>query len=78
MFLVIRSVASGLQRVETDGQEAKGVVDVVMTAILPFLVIYAAGKLIVEDYFTFVARHFLLRLRCQTRRVVPLALADLG
>jgi hypothetical protein len=54
MFLVIRSVAPGLQRVETDGQEAKGVVDVVITAILPFLVIYAGGKQIVEDYFIYI------------------------
>jgi hypothetical protein len=54
MFLVIRSVAPGLQRVETDGQEAKGVVDVVMTAILPFLVIYTMWKLIHEDYYVYI------------------------
>ena len=54
MFLVIRSVAPGLQGVETDGQQAKGVFDVVMTAILPFLVIYAAWKLIVEDYYVYI------------------------
>ncbi len=54
MFLVIRTVAPGLQRVETDGEQAKGVADVVMTAILPFLVIYTAWKLIVEDYYVYV------------------------
>jgi hypothetical protein len=54
MFLVIRSVAPGLQDVETDGEEAKGVADVVMTAILPFLVIYTAWKLIVEDYYVYI------------------------
>jgi hypothetical protein len=54
MFLVIRSVTPGLQGVETDDQEAKGVFDVVMTAILPFLVIYTAWKLIVEDYYIYV------------------------
>ncbi len=54
MFLVIRSVAPGLQGVETDGQQAKGVFDVVMTAVLPFLVIYTAWKLIVEDYYIYV------------------------
>ena len=54
MFLVIRSAAPGLQHVETDGLEAKGTFDVVMTAILPFLVIYAAWKLIVEDYYVYI------------------------
>ncbi|MGH3966914.1 MAG: hypothetical protein ACRDTV_02020 [Mycobacterium sp.] len=54
MFLVIRSVAVGLQHVETDGNQAKGVFDVVMTAILPFLVIYATWRLIVEDYFVYL------------------------
>jgi hypothetical protein len=54
MFLVIRSIAPGLQGVETDGQQAKGAFDVVMTALLPFLVIYAAWKLIVEDYYVYV------------------------
>jgi hypothetical protein len=54
MFLVIRSAVPGLQRVETDGQQAKGVFDVVMTALLPFLVIYAAWKLIVQDYYTYI------------------------
>jgi hypothetical protein len=54
MFLVIRSVAPGLRHVETDGLEAKGTFDVVMTAILPFLVIYAAWKLIVEDYYVYI------------------------
>ncbi|WIM87687.1 hypothetical protein PT015_23125 [Candidatus Mycobacterium wuenschmannii] len=54
MFLVIRSAAPGLQGVETDGEQAKGVFDVVMTAILPFLVIYTAWKLLVEDYYVYV------------------------
>lgn len=54
MFLVIRSVTPGLRGVETDGQQAKGVFDVVMTAILPFLVIYTAWKLIVEDYYIYI------------------------
>jgi hypothetical protein len=54
MFLVLRSVAPGLQGVETDGQQAKGTFDVVMTAILPFLVIYTAWKLIVEDYYVYI------------------------
>jgi len=54
MLLVIRSVAPGLQRVETDGQEAQGVFDVVMTAILPFLVIYATWKLVVADYYVYI------------------------
>jgi hypothetical protein len=54
MFLVIRSVAPGLQGVETDGEQAKGVFDVVMTATLPFLVIYTAWKLIVEDYYIYI------------------------
>lgn len=54
MFLVLRSVTPGLQGVETDGQEAKSVFDVVMMAILPFLVIYTAWKLVVEDYYTYV------------------------
>jgi hypothetical protein len=54
MFLVIRSVAPGLQRVETDGQQARGTFDVVMTAILPFLVIYTAWKLLVEDYYVYI------------------------
>ena len=54
MFLVIRSVAPGLQGVETDGEEAKGVFDVVMTALLPFLVIYTAWKLLVEDYYVYI------------------------
>jgi hypothetical protein len=54
MFLVIRSVAPGLQHVETDGLEARGAFDVVMTAILPFLVIYTAWRLIKEDYFVYL------------------------
>jgi hypothetical protein len=54
MFLVIRTVAAGLQRAETDGEQATGVADVVMTAILPFLVIYTAWKLIVEDYYVYI------------------------
>jgi hypothetical protein len=54
MFLVIRSVTPGLQGVETDDQQAKGVFDVVMTAILPFLVIYTVWKVIVEDYYIYV------------------------
>ena len=54
LFLVIRSVAPGLQRVETDGEEAKGVFDVVMTAMLPFLVIYAVWRLVVEDYYVYI------------------------
>jgi hypothetical protein len=54
MFLVIRSVAPGLQGIEADGQEAKHVFDVVMTAILPFLVIYTVWKLVVEDYYVYI------------------------
>jgi hypothetical protein len=54
MFLVIRSITPGLRGVETDGRQAKGAFDVVMTAILPFLVIYTAWKLIVEDYYIYV------------------------
>lgn len=62
MFLVIRSVTPGLRDVETDGQEAKGVFDVVMMAILPFLVIYTAWKMVVEDYYVYVTSvtHLLL------------------
>jgi hypothetical protein len=55
MFLVIRSVATGLQGVETDGEEAQGIFDVVMTAILPFLVIYTAWKLVIEDYYIYTS-----------------------
>lgn len=54
MFLIIRSVAPGLQGIEADGEEAKLVFDVVMTAILPFLVIYTVWKLVVEDYYVYI------------------------
>ncbi len=54
MFLVLRSVTPGLQHVGDDQQNARGAIDILMTAILPFLVIYAAWKLILEDYYVYV------------------------
>ncbi|CAJ1509151.1 hypothetical protein [[Mycobacterium] burgundiense] len=54
MFLAIRAVTPGLQHVGDDGQNARGTTDILMTAILPFLVIYATWKLIYEDYYIYV------------------------
>lgn len=52
MFLLIRSLTPGLQHVDTEGGTSPhGLIDVTLTAILPFLVIYTAWKLVVEDYF---------------------------
>jgi hypothetical protein len=54
MFLVIRSVTPGLQHVDSGGGDRPhGVVDVTLTAILPFLVIYTAWKLVMEDFFVY-------------------------
>ncbi|HEY7054710.1 MAG TPA: hypothetical protein VH496_21615 [Mycobacterium sp.] len=54
MFMVIRSVASGLRDVVAEKQRPRGVFDVVLSAILPFLVIYTAWRLILEDYFVYL------------------------
>lgn len=55
MFLVIRSVTPGLQHVDEGAAgRPRGVVDVTLTAIMPFLVIYTVWNLVVEDYFTYV------------------------
>ncbi len=54
MFLAIRSVTPALQQVGDDGQNPRGVTDILMTAILPFLVIYTTWKLIYEDYYIYV------------------------
>lgn len=53
MFLVIGSATPGLHHVETDGDAPRGELDIALSAVLPFLVIYTAWKLIVEDYFVF-------------------------
>jgi hypothetical protein len=54
MFLVIRSATAGLQHMESvDGSAPRGPVDVTLTAIMPFLVIYTAWKLVVEDYYLY-------------------------
>jgi hypothetical protein len=53
MFVVLRSAAPGLQMVETGGAQPRGVYDVVASAILPFLVVYTAWKLIMEDQFIY-------------------------
>lgn len=53
MFLVIRSATAGLQHVEPDGQEPRGAIDIALTAVLPFLVIYTAWKLLTEDYYVY-------------------------
>ncbi|BBZ01010.1 hypothetical protein MCHIJ_04470 [Mycolicibacterium chitae] len=54
MFLAIRSVTPALQHVGDDGQNPRGTTDILLTAILPFLVIYTTWKLIYEDYYIYV------------------------
>jgi hypothetical protein len=54
MFMVIRSAAPGLQMIQTDYSQPRGAFDIVASAILPFLVIYTAWKLILEDQFTYM------------------------
>ena len=54
MFLVIRSATTGLQHMESAETAApRGPVDVTLTAIMPFLVIYTAWKLVVEDFYLY-------------------------
>lgn len=54
MFLVIRSATPGLQQLDDSGGGGpRGVIDVTMTAVLPFLVIYTVWKLVVEDFFVY-------------------------
>lgn len=54
MFLVIRSATPGLQHLDDSGGGGpRGVIDVTMTAVLPFLVIYTVWKLVVEDFFVY-------------------------
>ncbi|TRW82751.1 hypothetical protein FK535_12370 [Mycolicibacterium sp. 018/SC-01/001] len=54
MFLVIRSAATGLQHVDEGGAGApRGVIDVTLTAVLPFLVIYTLWKLVVADFYVY-------------------------
>ncbi|MDG4663378.1 hypothetical protein [Mycobacterium sp. 236(2023)] len=53
MFLVIRSATTGLQHVDTAPAVPRGPVDITLTAVMPFLVIYTAWKLVVEDYYVY-------------------------
>lgn len=54
MFLVLRSATTELQHVDQDGTAPRGVFDIALSAVLPFLVIYTAWKLVLEDYYVYV------------------------
>ncbi|WP_111512355.1 hypothetical protein [Mycobacterium kyogaense] len=54
MFLVIRSETAALQHLEGGGTAApRGVIDLTLTAVLPFLVIYTLWKLVVADFYVY-------------------------
>ncbi|KMO76200.1 hypothetical protein [Mycolicibacterium obuense] len=54
MFLVIRSETVALQYLESSGTAAqRGVIDLTLTAVLPFLVIYTLWKLVVADFYVY-------------------------
>ena len=54
MFLVIRSETVALQHLESSGTAAqRGVIDLTLTAVLPFLVIYTLWKLVVADFYVY-------------------------
>jgi hypothetical protein len=54
MFLLFRSVTPGLRDVTLHRVGARGLFDIVIGAMVPFLVIYTTWKLVQEDYFVYL------------------------
>lgn len=54
MFLVLRSVTPGLRTATMHRAGARSLIDIVLGAIVPFLVLYTTWKLIEEDYFVYL------------------------